>query len=461
MSKIRHLHVHTTYSLLDGANKIKDCVSRIKELGMDSVAITDHNHIGGWLDFKEECEANNIKPILGCEMYQTYDTNILSLSADARRELSISKAKEAGIEIPEKMNGKKITKKQIDEIIKDYIYNVKQYHIIILAMNQTGVNNLIKLQSTAADKCTYNGRYCCDFEMLKEYNEGLIVLSACLGGMIPNNIIKGKLKDAENYMLEYKEIFGDRFYIEIQPLLEDAQKMANVELIRMAEKHNIELVATNDVHYTLKEDNYDHDTLLCVGIGKKKEDPERMRYLHEFWIRDYNEMIEAFNRHGDIYSSKYSIDGVIERALANTLVIADRIEDKLKLGSDTPLFPDVIVPEGLTSEQYLTLKSYKALYKYKVEHPEIDIIKYEKRMYEELDIINSKGYAPYMLKIFENVEWCEANDIPVGPGRGSAAGSLCLFVNGGTKVVDPIKYNLLFFRFLTKDRIDPPDYKIA
>lgn len=447
-----HLHVHSTYSFLDGANKIKDCVARAKELGMPAIALTDHNHIGGWYDFKNECEAQGIKPIFGCEMYQTYDSNILSKTADERRQIAMDKAKADGVEIPEKIGGKKITKKQIDEIIQPYLYDTKQYHIILLAMNQTGLNNLIKLQSEASDKCTYNGRYCCDMDMLKKYNEGLICLSACLGGLIPNHIIKGKVDEAEEFVVQYKEIFGDRFYLEIQPLLEREQIVANQALMQLAYKHNIELVATNDVHYTRKEDADDHDTLLCVGLGKKKEDEDRMRYQHEFWIRSYDEMIEAFDRHGDAYW-----DGTIEQAINNTSLIADRIEDGLKLGSDTPLFPKVYVPNGLTAEQYLLLKSYKALYKYKKEHPEIDIIKYEKRLYEELDIINSKGYAPYMLKIFENVEFCEANDIPVGPGRGSAAGSLCLFVNGGTKVVDPIKYDLLFFRFLTKDRIDPPD----
>lgn len=447
-----HLHVHTTYSFLDGGNKISDMMQRCKELGMDTIAITDHNHIGGWYDFKEECEKNNIKPIFGCEMYQTYDTDILSKSADDRRSIAIERANADGIEVPERINGKKATKKQIDAIIEPYLYDTKQYHLILLAMNQTGFNNLIKLQSEASAKCTYNGRYCCDMKMLRKYNEGLICLSACLGGFIPNKIIKGKLDEAEQFLKEYKDIFGDRFYLEIQPLNESEQIDANIELIKLAHLYDIKLVATNDVHYTRKEDADDHDTLLCVGTGAKKKDTDRMRYQHEFWIRSYDEMIEAFERHGDIYA-----EGLIEEAIYNTKLIADRIETGLKMGSDKPLFPKVYVPKGITAEQYLTLKSYRALYKYKAEHPEIDVVKYEKRLYEELDIINTKGYAPYMLSIFENVEYCESVDIPVGPGRGSAAGSLCLFVNGGTKVIDPIKYDLLFFRFLTKDRIDPPD----
>lgn len=446
-----HLHVHTTNSFLDGGNKIEDCINRVKELGMTSIAITDHNHIGGWIDFQAECNKAGIKPILGCEMYQTWDTEILSLDADKRTEYAIKQYEAAtGETVPTKVGKKKITKKQLDEILAPYLYNTKQYHLVVLAMNQTGMNNLIKLQSEAADKCTYNGRFCCDMNMLRKYNEGLIVLSACLGGMVPNLIIKNKIEKAYEVAREYKDIFGDRFFIEIQPLFVEEQVKANLELIKLAKELDIKLVATNDVHYTNEEDFDDHDTLLCVGIGKTKADENRMRYEHEFWIRSYDEMIEAFNRHSDIDKE------VILEALNNTNLIANMIE-QVKLGSDKPLFPKVYIPKGMTAEQYLVLKSYKGLYKYKKEHPEIDIVKYEKRMYEELEVINSKGFAPYMLKIVENIEYCEANDIPVGPGRGSAAGSLCLFANGGTKVVDPIKYDLLFFRFLTKDRIDPPD----
>lgn len=446
-----HLHVHDTNSFLDGGGTIKNNVARAKELGMKAMATTNHNHIGGWIDFQAECNEAGIKPIMGCEMYQTWDTNILSLDADKRREYAINNyTAETGLEVPEKIGKKKITKKQLDEILEPYLYDVKQYHLIVLAMNQTGMNNLIKLQSEAANKCTYNGRFCCDMNMLRQYNEGLIILSACLGGMIPNSFLKGKDDRAYEVAKEYKEIFGDRFYIEIQPLAVEAQFNANVKLVELAKELDIKLVATNDVHYTYKEDFDDHDTLLCVGIGKNKSDENRMRYEHEFWVRDRFEMEEAFERHTELSEE------VIIEALNTSNEIADRIET-VKLGSDKPLFPKVHIPKGLTAESYLTLKSYRALYKYKAEHPEIDIIKYEKRMYEEIDTINVKGFAPYMLKIIENIEYCEANDIPVGPGRGSAAGSLCLFANGGTKVVDPIKYDLLFFRFLTKDRIDPPD----
>lgn len=445
-----HLHVHTTYSFLDGGNKISEYIKRAKSLGMKSVAITDHNHVGGWYDFLAACKKEDIKPILGCEMYQTHDTKVLSSSPDDRRQYAIDLATKDGVEVPEKINGKKPTKKQLDDILAPYLYDTKQYHLIILAMNQTGVTNLMKLQSEAANQCTFNGRFCCDFEMLEKYNEGLIVLSACLGGMIPNALMKNKDEQAYEYARKYKEIFGDRFYLEIQALAIDEQQSVNVKLAEMSKELGIELVATNDVHYTYEEDWNDHDTLLCVGLGKAKEDEDRMHYEQEFWVRSQDEMEEAFARHTSLSQED------IDTAMFNTAIIANRIEE-VKLGSKTPLFPDVVIPKGLTAESYLTLKSYRGLYKYRNEHPEIDIVKYERRMYEELDIINSKGFAPYMLKIIENIEYCEANDIPVGPGRGSAAGSLCLFANGGTKVVDPIKYDLLFFRFLTKDRIDPPD----
>ena len=444
-----HLHLHTIYSFLDGANTIENTIKKAKELNMNSIAITDHNHIGGWFDFLNLCNENNIKPILGCEMYQTWDTDILKLDKKERDKIALENAIKNGIEIP-----KKATKKAINELIADYLYDSKQYHLVILAMNQKGVNNLIKLQSEAANKCTYNGRYLCDFDMLEKYNEGLIVLSACLSGMIPHCILNDEIDKAYELAKKYKEIFGDRFYLEIQPLYIDKQEKVNKEIIEMAQKLNIQLVATNDCHYTNEEDWDDHDTLLCVGTGKFKDDENRMKYSKEFWIRSEEEMYKAFERH------KYLSKEIITTAINNTALIANRIE-KVKLGADKPLFPKVEVPKGLTPEKYLTIKTYNALYKYYLTHKDINIHKYEKRLDYELDIINTKGYAPYILKILENIDFCKANDIPLGPGRGSAAGSLVLFVNGGTKIVDPIKYNLLFFRFLTKDRQSPPDYLIA
>ena len=455
-----HLHVHSFYSLLDGASSPDSLVSRAKELGMTAIALTDHNHCGGWLEFKDACDKHEIKPILGCEMYMTRDSSIISSGADNRRELAMIKAIDAGVTIPEKIEHidskgkrsmKKTTKTYINEVIKPFAYDTKQYHLVVLAMNQTGANNLIKLQSKASDVGTFNGRFCCDFDMLEKYNEGLIVTSACLGGFIPNLLMQGKEPEAVEFLLKFKEIFGDRFYLEIQPLAVEDQKFVNLKITELAKRYNIKLVATNDVHYALKTDNDDHDSLVCIGTGKKKDDPTRMVYEHDYWVRNYDEMIEAFERHEDLDREDYI------NALANTNEVSDRVSNDIVLGSPVPLFPKVTVPEGLSNEEYLTLRSFQNLYKYLATHPECDRATYEKRLIEELGIINPKGFAPYFLAIFEIIDYCKAVDIPSGPGRGSAAGSLVLFVNGGTKVVDPIKYDLLFFRFLTKDRKDAPD----
>ena len=224
-------------------------------------------------------------------------------------------------------------------------------------MNQKGFNNLIKLQSEASDICNYDGNATCDFNLLRKYNEGLICMSACIGGIIPSEILKGNYESAENLISEFKEIFGDRFYLEIQPLDMEKQVIVNNKLFEYAEKYNIKLVATNDVHYTLKEDADDHDTLLCVGIGKSKSDPNRLRYAHEYWLRDDDEMEAAFAR------NNYDKNIILE-AMHNTLVIADRIENNIKLGADKPLFPQVQVPYGLSPEKYLTMKSYNGLYRY-------------------------------------------------------------------------------------------------
>lgn len=444
-----HLHAHTTFSFLDGANKITEYIKVVKNLGMDSCAITDHNHCAGFVDFETECNSNGIKPIFGVELYQTWDTNILRLSSDERREHAIKQAINAGIEIPEKINKKKITKKQIDEIIHEYIYDTSLFHIIILAMNQVGYKNLINLQSEASKKCTYDGRYCCDFEMLKKYSEGIIVTSACIGGIIPNCIIKGKMDKAYECAKKYKEIFGDRFYLEIQPLYNEKQILVNQGLIQIAKDLDIQLTASNDIHYTYKEDHDDHDTLLCVGIGKKKNDENRMKYDNEFWVKSYEEMLEGFARHSNIDKN------IILTALENTNKIANRIEN-VKLGSPVQMFPKVDIPDNETDYEYLCRRSFENLYKYLSSNPNLNRKIYEARLKDELRILKYKGYVPYMLTIIENVDYCKSQDIPIGPGRGSAGGSLVLFVNGGTKA-DPIKYNLLFFRFLTEDRKDPPD----
>ena len=461
------LHVHTYYSFLDGLSSPLALVQKAKSLGMTALAITDHNHLGGVYDFQLACNQEGIKPILGCEMYYSPDTNILSLTAEERHNLAYEEAIKNGVVIPDKIDGKKITKKQIKELIAEYEYPTKQFHILFLAINQQGWNNLVKLQSEAADKCTYNGRYLCDIPMIKKYNEGLICTTACVGSYPAQMINQDRFQEAEEYIDEMKNIFGDRFYLEVQPLNDLEQIKTNITYIEWSKKKSINLIATNDVHYANKEDYDNHDTLICMSTGKLKSDIDRMHYSHDFWLRSRQEMQEAFVKQA---YNIFNIDDAlfeneeydeyikaIKQAMDNTVLIADLVEDNIKLGSDTDLFTEQTIPGSLTDKEYLTLLAYKGLYKYLKKHPECNRQQYEARLDYELNIINKKGYAPYMLTVYEYVNWCREQDIPVGPGRGSAAGSLCLFSIGITQNIDPIKYKLLFSRFLTEDRTSPPD----
>lgn len=467
-----HEHVHTRYSFLDGFSSPEAIIKRVKELGMDAIAITDHNSLAGIWHFQQTCIKEGVKPLLGLEAYWTWDTEVLSKSADERHAIAMANALAAGVEIPAKIDGKKTTKKQINELIKDYAYDTKQYHILFLAMNQEGWKNLTRIQSESSEKCTYNGRFCCDTEMIRKYNKGLIMTSACIGNVLSSLIRKGRLEQAERILDEWHEIFGDRFYLEIQPLNIDKQWITNLQYIKWAKEKQIEIIATNDVHYANKEDWDDHDTLLCIGTGKLKADEDRMKYDHEFWIRSEEEMYDAFAEQlqsmlnaydnspmlQDFKSELDIYDSIIEKAINNTHVVADRINIDIKLGSDVDLFPNIDVPNGLTAEEHLTNLCYKSLYKYYAERDrKINLRLYEKRLSEELGIVNGKGFAPYILTVWDIINWCDRNEIPVGPGRGSAAGALVLFLLGITKGIDPIEYQLLFFRFLTADRTAPPD----
>lgn len=453
-----HLHLHTHYSFLDGYGSPASRAKKAKELGMNAIAITDHNHLGGCLEFQKACKDEDIKPILGVELYYTKDTNMLSKDAKIRYELALEAAEKAGVIIPPKAK-----KKDIKELIAPYQYDTKQHHLLFLAKNQTGWNNLVKLQSEAAKVCTYNGRFICDDNMINKYKDGLIVTTACLGSIINRYIMKERFIEAYAQLDKWRNMFGENLYIEIQPLNEPDQALCNYHLIQYAVNNNIKLVATNDVHYTNQSDIDDHDTLLCVGIGKLKSDEERMRYKPEFWMRSYDEMIEAFTTqyHSNEYlSSRMGLEEYIEtvkQALSNTNLIASQVEAGIKLGSDTTILPKLEIPNGFTAEQYLTLLSYKGLFRYLSDKPELNLQEYLDRLAFELNVINTKGYADYMLIYRDIVEWCQNEGIPVGPGRGSASGSLCLFVNGITKCIDPIKYGLLFSRFLTMDRTALPD----
>lgn len=460
-----HLHFHTSYSFLDGYNPIKKAISRIKELGMSACAITDHNSLAGIPEFQTECINNNIKPILGLEGYYTWDIKECSKTLEERQADALNRAIEAGV-LPDNYLETKHKKKDYLETIKDYMYDTKQYHIILLAINQIGWHNLVKLQSEASRLCTFNGRFLCDNTLLRKYSEGIICQSACIGSPMAQLLINNRIEEAEQLILEWKDIFKDRFYLEIQPLNIPEQRLVNLKYMELCKKHNINPVATNDVHWTNYSDYEDHDTLLCIGTNKKKNDTNRMKYSNDFWIKSKEEMISSFNNQlktiNEEYNNQYNnsyIDFYME-ALNNTNVIANRIDNNIKLGSDKPLFSDVKVPHNLTPEQYLRLLAWNGLYKYLSNNKELDTRIYEKRLAFELDIIINKGFAPYIIAVYEYTNWAKTHDCPIGPGRGSAAGSLVLFSIGITNNIDPIKYNLLFSRFLTKDRTAPPDIDI-
>lgn len=460
-----HLHFHTSYSFLDGYNPIKKAVSRIKELGMSACAITDHNSLAGIPEFQTECINNNIKPILGLEGYYTWDIKECSKTLEERQADALNRAIEAGV-LPDNYLETKHKKKDYLETIKDYMYDTKQYHIILLAINQIGWHNLVKLQSEASRLCTFNGRFLCDNTLLRKYSEGIICQSACIGSPMAQLLINNRIEEAEQLILEWKDIFKDRFYLEIQPLNISEQRLVNLKYMELCKKHNINPVATNDVHWTNYSDYEDHDTLLCIGTNKKKNDTNRMKYSNDFWIKSKEEMISSFNNQlktiNEEYNNQYnnSYINFYMEALNNTNVIANRIDNNIKLGSNKPLFSDVKVPHNLTPEQYLRLLAWNGLYKYLSNNKELDTRIYEKRLAFELDIIINKGFAPYIIAVYEYTNWAKTHDCPIGPGRGSAAGSLVLFSIGITNNIDPIKYNLLFSRFLTKDRTAPPDIDI-
>jgi len=467
-----HLHAHNNYSFLDGFGSAEEHVKRAQELGMTSLATTNHNHLGGVIDFKKACEKYNITPILGYEGYWTKDTSILSMSKQDRDLWAIKQAELDGVTIPthtisSKGKKKKITKTELKEYISPYEYDTKQYHILFLAINQTGWSNLSRLQSEASTQCTFNGRYLVDDKLLEKYNEGIIMTTACIGSVVANLINDNKIKEAEDQIDKWHSIFKDRFYLEIQPLNIAKQRVVNLQYIEWSKEKNIKIIATNDVHYPKKEDHDDHDTLLCIGTGKKKIEEKRMRYSNDFWLRSYSEMLESFTEQAYTMLQEFGSDifnieeymHIVEQSLDNTNLIADMIKD-IKLGSDIDLFPKITIPyNNMTKEEYLTMICFQNLYAYKRNDSSIDLYVYSKRLNEELNIINKKGFAPYILVVQEYIEWANKNGCPTGPGRGSGAGSLVLFLLGITKMIDPIKNNLLFFRFLTFDRTSPPDWE--
>lgn len=447
--------------MLDGYNPIDKAIARIKELGQTACAITDHGHMGGAPVFIEECKKQGVKPILGVEAYWNWSRIETVKPVEERHKDAYKKAVKAG-DLPSGLE--KLTKAQ-KELIAPYEHDTRQYHVILLAMNQKGWGNLVKMISRAANESTFNGRFLVDNKLMKEYNEGIICLTACIASAPASLVLKRKNEEAEKLLLEWREIFGDRLYLEIQPLDIPQQRAVNLFYLEMSEKHSIQCAATNDVHYARKGDHDDHDTFLCIGTGKKKDEEERMRYTNDFWIKSEEEMTASFQAQTDSIFDEFpdgdreKYESMWKEAIKNTEKIANHIDDNIKLGSDKPLFPKVEVPHGMSPEDYLSMLSWKGLYEYLSKHPECNRKVYEQRVADELDVINPKGFAPYMLAVREYTTWSEKNGIAVGPGRGSAAGSLVLFLVGVTRCTDPIKYDLMFGRFLTKDRKSPPDWK--
>ena len=396
-----HLHVHTEYSLLDGSNKIKEYVARVKELGMNSAAITDHGVMYGVIDFYREAKKNGIKPILGCEVY---------VAPNSRFDREITGGED------------------------------RYYHLVLLAENNTGYSNLMKIVSKGfVDGYYYKPRV--DKSLLREYHEGIIALSACLAGEVPRYISKGLYDNAKKAALEYQEIFGkDNFFLELQDHGIPEQRIVNQRLLQMSEELGIELVATNDVHYTYAEDEKPHDILLCIQTGKKLQDENRMRYEGgQYYVKSPEEMANLF---------PYAL-----QALENTQKIADRCDVEIEFG--VTKLPKYDVPDGMTSWEYLNKLCYEGLER-RYENPPEEL---RERLKYELDTIQHMGYVDYFLIVWDFINYAKRHDIAVGPGRGSAAGSIvsyCLEITN----IDPMRYQLLFERFLNPERVSMPDIDV-
>ena len=396
-----HLHVHTEYSLLDGSNKIKEYVSRVKELGMDSAAITDHGAMYGCIDFYKAAKEAGIRPILGCEVY---------VAPGSRFD------KEAG--------------HQED----------RYYHLVLLAENNQGYSNLMKVVSRGfVEGFYYKPRV--DMELLEKYHEGLIALSACLAGEIPRYLTKGMYEEAKAAALRHQEIFGKgNYFLELQDHGIPEQQLVNQQLMRLHQETGIELVATNDAHYTYAQDAAAHDILLCIQTAKKLDDEDRMRYEGgQYYVKSPEEMAELF---------PYAPE-----ALENTHKIAMRCNVDIEFG--VTKLPKYDVPQGYTSWEYLNKLCQEGLERlYSPVTKEL-----QERLRYELDTISNMGYVDYFLIVWDFIKYARDHEIMVGPGRGSAAGSLVSYTLGITKL-DPIKYSLLFERFLNPERISMPDIDI-
>ena len=396
-----HLHVHTEYSLLDGSNKIKEYVARVKELGMNSAAITDHGVMFGCIDFYKAAREAGINPIMGCEVYVA--------------------------------PGSRFDKEQQHG-------DDRYHHLVLLAENNQGYSNLMKIVSAGfVDGYYYKPRV--DLEILEKYHEGVIALSACLAGEVARNLARGFYEEGKKAALRYESIFGKgNFFLELQDHGIPEQQMVNQQLMRMSRETGIELVCTNDVHYTYAEDATSHDILLCIQTQKKVQDEDRMRYEGgQYYVKSPEEMLKLFP--------------YIPEALENTQKIADRCHVEIEFG--VTKLPRYDVPEGYTSWEYLNKLCYEGLEK--KYHPVTAELR--ERLKYELDTIQTMGYVDYFLIVWDFIKYARDHDIMVGPGRGSAAGSLVSYTLDITQL-DPIRYQLLFERFLNPERVSMPDIDV-
>ena len=392
-----HLHLHTEYSLLDGSSKIKELAKRVKELGMDSVAITDHGVMYGVIDFYKACKAEGIKPIIGCEVYVTGGSRLV---------------KETGY-----------------------------YHLVLLAENDTGYHNLMKIVSRGfTEGFYYKPRV--DYEVLEKYSEGIIALSACLAGEVATHLRQNDYEGAKKSALHLQEVFGEgNFFLELQDHGLREQTLVNTGMLRLSKETKIPLVATNDCHYILEEDAEAHDILLCIQTGKKLADEDRMRYEGgQYYIKSEQEMRKLF---------PYA-----QEALDNTHKIAERCNVEIEFGVQK--VPKFDVPEGYTSYTYLEMLCREGLEKRYGKNPDKSLVE---RLDYELSTIQDMGYVDYFLIVWDFIRYAKDHGIAVGPGRGSAAGSIvsyCLEITN----IDPIRYQLLFERFLNPERVSMPDIDV-
>ena len=400
-SKFVHLHLHTEYSLLDGANRTKNLPIRAKELGMDAMAITDHGVMFGCIDFYKACKANDVKPIIGCEVY---------VAPGSRFDKVLDKS-------------------------------VKYNHLILLAKNMQGYRNLCKLVSSGfTDGYYYKPRI--DKEILEKYHDGLICLSACIGGEVPGHLLNGQDELAKNSALWFKNLFGEDYYLEVQANTMKEQYLVNQKLFKLSKEIGVPLVATNDAHYLKKEDAYNHEVLLCIQTGKRMSDSDRMKFkTDDFYVKSPEEMMEYFKD--------------VPEAIENTVKIAEKCNLEFEFGHT--ILPNYDVPEEFESHyDYFKKLSYDGLHKRYGEELSQEIID---RAEYELGTISKMGFVDYFLIVWDYINFAKTHDIPVGPGRGSGAGSVIAYALEITDI-DPLKYGLIFERFLNPERISMPDFDV-